>query len=40
MRRARETLKRAEKLIQEVAEEELPAPIGRARFGDLAGSED
>jgi beta-lysine 5,6-aminomutase alpha subunit len=37
--RARETLGRALRLLEEVAEEGLPAAIGKARFGDVARSE-
>jgi beta-lysine 5,6-aminomutase alpha subunit len=37
--RARETLRRALELLEEVAREGLPAAIGKARFGDVARSE-
>jgi len=37
--RARETLGRALRLLEEVAAEGLPAAIGKARFGDVARSE-
>ncbi|HVP67823.1 MAG TPA: lysine 5,6-aminomutase subunit alpha [Anaeromyxobacteraceae bacterium] len=39
-RRARETLLRALRLLEEVAEEGLFAAIGKARFGDVARGED
>jgi len=39
-RRARETLRRALDLLEEVAREGLPAAIGKARFGDVARAED
>ncbi|HSB20869.1 MAG TPA: lysine 5,6-aminomutase subunit alpha [Anaeromyxobacteraceae bacterium] len=38
--RARETLRRALDLLEEVAREGLPAAIGKARFGDVARSEE
>jgi beta-lysine 5,6-aminomutase alpha subunit len=37
--RARETLGRALRLLEEVAVDGLPAAIGKARFGDVARSE-
>jgi len=40
VRRARETLGRAEALLEEVAREGLYRAIGRARFGDVARAED
>ena len=38
-RRAGETLGQAEELLEEVAREGLPRAIGRARFGDVARTE-
>lgn len=38
--RARATLDRALALLEEVAEEGLPSAIGKARFGDVARTED
>jgi beta-lysine 5,6-aminomutase alpha subunit len=38
-RRAHGTLRRAEELLEEVAREGLPRAIGRARFGDVARTE-
>jgi beta-lysine 5,6-aminomutase alpha subunit len=40
VRRARETLARALALLEEVARDGLVAAIGKARFGDVARSED
>jgi beta-lysine 5,6-aminomutase alpha subunit len=40
VRRARETLGRAEALLEEVAQDGLARAIGRARFGDVARTEE